>query len=318
VSAAAISVSGPARILIVGGGVVGSVYAAKLVQAGNHVVILARGTRLTDLRSGGLVLEDAESQQRVELPVVAVDTPEVDEHYDLVMVAVRAEQLTATLPILTAMNDRSDVLFFGNTGTRSRALIEALGDRALFGFPAAGGVRDGAVIRYVLIRQQKTTLGEHDGRTSTRLRRLQAIFTEAGFPVTITGNIEGWLLGHLAFVVPIAFALYQVDTDPTRLAHDRGTLQLMVRATRQAFQALRGAGTAEIPMNLTILYLRMPVTFAVQYWRRVMASPHGELWFAAHCRTAVEEMTSLRDELLAAVHRTEYAVPDLDALLFRR
>lgn len=92
----------------------------------------------------------------------------------------------------------------------------------------------------------------------------------------------------------------------------------MVRATRQAFQALRGAGTAEIPMNLTILYLRLPETFAVHYWRRVMASHRGELWFAAHSRAAVEEMTTLPDELLAAVHRTGLAVPDLDALLSSR
>lgn len=53
--------SGPARILVVGAGVIGSVYGAKLLQAGNRVVILARGTRLTDLRTCGLVLDDAES-----------------------------------------------------------------------------------------------------------------------------------------------------------------------------------------------------------------------------------------------------------------
>ena len=56
------------------------------------------------------------------------------------------------------MTDAPDVLFLGNTAGHTRALIEGLGDRALFGFPAVGGVRDGAAVRYVLIRQQKTTL----------------------------------------------------------------------------------------------------------------------------------------------------------------
>jgi 2-dehydropantoate 2-reductase len=310
--------SGPVRILVLGAGVIGSVYAGRLLEAGHHVAILARGPRLTDLQTRGLVLEDAESKQRVELPVTALDAPRGEERYDLVVVAVRAEQLPATLPILTRLADDSDVLFFGNAAGRTRGLAEALGDRALFGFPAAGGFREGAVIRYELIRRQQTTLGERSGALSTRVRRLRDLFSGAGFPTTITANIDGWLLGHAAFVVPMAFALYRVDTDAARLACDPGALRLMVRATRQSFQALRAAGAAEIPTNLTFLYLRMPEWFAVRYWRGVLASPRGELWFAAHTRVAVEEMTSLGDELRAAVHRTGRQAPDLDALLSHR
>jgi 2-dehydropantoate 2-reductase len=97
----------------------------------------------------------------------------------------------------------------------------------------------------------------------------------------------------------------------------RATLRLMVRATRQAFRALRAVGIGEIPTNLTILYLLMPERFVVRYWRRVLAGPRGELWFAAHSRAAVQEMTSLADELRTAVHRTGHEAPDLDALLSR-
>ena len=306
---------GPMRALVLGAGVIGSVYAGRLLQAGHHVVMLARGQRLADLQARGLVLEDAQTRQQTQLPVSAVDTPDPGERYDLVLVPVQAGQLAATLPTLAAMTDRSDVLFFGNTAGRSGPLTAALGKRVLFGFPAAGGTRDGPVIRYVLIRQQKTTLGEPDGTTSARLRRLQTMFRGAGFPTVITANIDGWLLGHAAFIVPIAFALYRDGTDAARLARDRDTLRLMVAATRQAFQALRAAGTAEIPANLSVLYLRMPEAFAVRYWRRVLASPRGELWFAAHSRAAPEEMTSLGDELRAAVHRAGRPAPALNALL---
>ena len=99
-------------------------------------------------------------------------------------------------------------------------MIEALGDRVVLGFPGVGGVVDGAVVRYVLIGQQKTILGEPSGAISSRVRRLQAIFTDAGFPTRLTAGIDAWLLGHLAFVVPIAFALYRADTDAARLARD--------------------------------------------------------------------------------------------------
>jgi 2-dehydropantoate 2-reductase len=305
----------PTRVLVLGAGVIGSVYAGRLLQAGHHVVMLARGQRLADLRAHGLVLEDAESGHRKQLPVSVVEVPGAGGPYDLVLVPVRAGQLATTLPILASMTDGSDVLFFGNTAGRSGALTGALGERALFGFPAVGGTREGPVIRYVLISQQKTTLGEPGGASSARVRRLQAVFSGAGFPTVITPNIDGWLLAHAAFIVPIAFALYRDGTDAARLARDPDTLRLMVAATRQAFQALRAAGTAEIPANLNVLYLRMPEAFAVRYWRRVLKSPRGELWFAAHSRAAPEEMTSLSQELQAAVHHTGRPAPALDALL---
>ena len=88
----------------------------------------------------------------------------------------------------------------------------------------------------------------------------------------------------------------------------------MVRATRQAFSALRSAGNAEIPTNLRILY-SLPTVFVMAYWRRVLASPRGELWFGAHSRAAPEEMGALAHELREAVRRTGRATPDLDRLL---
>ena len=112
----------------------------------------------------------------------------------------------------------------------------------------------------------------------------------------------------------VACALYRVDTDASRLAADRDTLRLMVRATRQAFQALRTSGNNEIPANLRTLSLRLPATFAVGYWRRVLAGPREELWFAAHSRAAPEEM-ALAADLQAAVGRTGRPAPDLTTLL---
>ena len=52
------------RVLVLGAGVIGSVYAGKLLQAGHEVVVLARGHRLSDLQAHGLVLQDAESGDR--------------------------------------------------------------------------------------------------------------------------------------------------------------------------------------------------------------------------------------------------------------
>jgi 2-dehydropantoate 2-reductase len=212
------------------------------------------------------------------------------------------------------MRDDSDVLFFGNTTGRQPELAAALGGRALFGFPAVGGVRDGPIIRYVTIRQQKTMVGKATGKMTPRVRHLQELLGAAGFATVITTNIDGWMLSHTAFVAPIGFALYRAGTDAAKLAADASTLRLMVLATREAFRALDATGDAEIPTNLRVLYLFLPTAFIVRYWRGVLAGPRGELWFGAHSRAAPEEMRALADELQAAVRRTGRSTPNLDNL----
>jgi 2-dehydropantoate 2-reductase len=171
--------------------VIGSVYAGKLLQAGHEVILFARGHRLSDLRAHGLILEDALSGQRIEISVPSVGELASDERYDLVLVSVRSEQPASTLPNLLKMCDDSDTLFLGNTTGQQRGLVATLGERALFGFPAVGGVRDGPVVRYVLIGQQKTMLGEANHTTTPRVQQLQEVLRNVGFPTRISVNING-------------------------------------------------------------------------------------------------------------------------------
>ena len=300
------------RILVVGAGVIGSVYAARLLEAGHTVTVCARGRRLGELRDGGLILQDAETSRRTAHEVRAVATPD-GVGCDLVLVAVRRDQMVGAVPLLANMD--ADVMFFGNAAGLTKTLTGAIGKRTLFGFPAAGGVRDQAVVRFVLIRAQKTMLADSDRKRSTRVRSLAQMFESAGFPATISTDPEGWLTAHAAFVAPIQLALCRVNVQPQRLAADQALLTTMVRATRQAFRALQAAGNTEIPRNLRALYLLMPERFAVWYWRKTLAGPHGELWFAAHTRASPEEMASLARALHAAVDATGRRAPDLEALL---
>ncbi len=124
-----LDVPGPraVKILVFGAGIIGSVYAGKLIEAGHDVTLLARGQRLTDLQSVGLLLENAESGDGLEFPVTAVSAPDAGARFDVVVVAVRSEQLLSTLPLLRAMTDASVVLFFGNAGGHSAELVRQLG-----------------------------------------------------------------------------------------------------------------------------------------------------------------------------------------------
>ena len=301
------------RILILGAGVIGSVYAGRLAEAGHAVTLCARGERLAELRERGLILEDAYTRRRTRLEVAVTATPNPSMPCDVVLVAVRRDQMTSSLPLLADMD--ADVVFFGNAAGLTAKLTAAVAPRALFGFPAAGGVRTGAAVRFVLIRQQKTMLADSDHRRSRRVTDLAKTLAAAGFPVRISTDAEAWLTAHAAFIIPIAFALYRVDVDPRRLAANDALLQTMVRATREAFRALQATGNTEIPGNLRALYLLMPEPFAVRYWRNTLRGPSGELWFAGHTRAASEEMASLAAVLQAAIEQSRRRAPALDVLL---
>jgi 2-dehydropantoate 2-reductase len=116
----------------------------------------------------------------------------------VVFVAVRRDQMLSALPVLT--NVDGDVVFFGNAAGLTAQLADGLGGRSLFGFPAAGGVRDGAAVRYVLIRQQKTMLADPYERRSPRVRTLSRMLGATGFPVRIATDAEAWLTAHAAFI----------------------------------------------------------------------------------------------------------------------
>ena len=85
------------RILVYGAGVQGSLYGAKLHEAGHNVALLARGSRLASLHAHGVILEDLMTKRRTVTPVPIVDRLAPGDTYDLVMVPVRREQVAEVL-----------------------------------------------------------------------------------------------------------------------------------------------------------------------------------------------------------------------------
>jgi ketopantoate reductase len=128
------------------------------------------------------------------------------------------------------------MLFMLNNPAGSSGLVRALGqDRVLLGFPGAGGTRDGHTIRYAIIPQQPTTLGELSGQRTERLRKLVEAFRESGFPTKISRDMDAWLMAHAFFVTAIGGAIYLAGGNCHRLSEDSATLRLMTTGVREGF-----------------------------------------------------------------------------------
>jgi 2-dehydropantoate 2-reductase len=306
----------PFRILVIGAGVIGSVYAARLQAAGYSVTLLARGQHAADLRATGLILEDASTGQSRTSHLRISERLTPDQAYDLTLVCVRLDQVAATLPDLAANQQIPLVVFLLNNPTGTQALVEQLGaERVVLGFPGIGGTREGTRVRYLRIRQQPTTLGEVDGRITPRLRQLAAMLAQAGFPTAFSRNMDGWLKTHAIFVTSVSAALALEGGDSVRLGQNRATVAQMVSAIREGFAALRSLGVRVTPFDLQLIFRWMPRWFAIRYWQRALQTEVGTLAIAPHAKAARAEMGQVAGEILAFLEPSPVPVPTLKRLL---
>jgi 2-dehydropantoate 2-reductase len=284
------------KVLIVGAGVVGTVYGAHVAAAGHQVSVLSHGPRTSEVATGGMCARDVRGGGRVDAGTDVV--PDADGDYDVVLVAVRREQLASACADLAVLAGKPAVVFFGNNPAGRAAIPGDLPGDTYLGFPGVGGVMAGRTADYVRIRQQPTALPQSP---DPRLAALGSALSSRGFAIQRVADMDGWLAYHAAFVACVAAALYRCGTDPVRLAADRPVLALMCQAITGAFAGLRGQGTAGLPRNLAVLHSPLLRAVAVRYWARTMRSPMGELCFAGHSRHAEAEMRALGNDMVARI-----------------
>jgi 2-dehydropantoate 2-reductase len=303
------------NILIYGAGVIGTLYAARLREGGHRVTVLARGERLAGIRNFGLMLEDIVGGGRSTTHVDTTERLDPDDQFDVALITVRRDQLAGIMPALAANRWIPTMLFMLNNPVGSIALVQALGqDRVLLGFPGAGGMRDGQIIRYAMIAQQPTTLGEISGRRTARLRKLADAFRGAGFPTKISRHMDAWLKAHAFFVTAISGAIYLAGGDCHRLSEDNAILALMTKGVREGFATVRALGLTVTPFPLRVLFTWLPPAFAIHYWRRFFASAMADYVFGRHARTASQEMREMAGDCRTLMSKSGVEAPALRRL----
>jgi 2-dehydropantoate 2-reductase len=277
------------NVLIVGAGVIGTVYGAHLGAAGHTVHVLSHSSRTDGVAVRGLAARDVLSGHRTQTAAQVVGTAGANR-YDLVLIAVRYDQIARACDQLTGLGGAPTLLFFGNNPDGRSALPRPATGTVRLGFPGVGGVLRDGIAEYVLIRQQPTALQAGAGSCVDEFGQT---LRQRGFGVQRVSDMDGWLTYHAAFIACVAAALYRCNNDASQLGRDRTILRLMCAATTEAFSALRREGVAGLPRNLAVLHSPPLKAVAVRYWARTMRSPAGELCFAAHARNARDEMREL-------------------------
>ncbi|HTK08693.1 MAG TPA: 2-dehydropantoate 2-reductase N-terminal domain-containing protein [Ktedonobacteraceae bacterium] len=302
-------------ILVYGAGVIGSVYAARLKEAGQNVSLLARGQRAVSLRAHGIQLEDASTGRRTTIRVSIVEDLTPTDRYDVVLVTVRLDQLHSILPILAANRQIPTLLFLLNNPAGMRQFEQLDLQRIVPGFPAVGGVRKGDVVRYITLRQVPTMLGEADGRMTPRIRQLAAIFKQAGFTVNLSPDMQMWLKTHAIMDMGIIAAVMMTGRKSAQLARSRSNVVMLVQAIREGLLALRALGMPLTPFYLTLLFLWLPRWLTVILIQSLLRTRLSALGLDAHLDDDLEEIRQMSGEIMAQLRSSPLATPTLNRLV---
>lgn len=303
------------RILVYGAGNIGSLYAALLTESGQDTSILARGRRLTEIREHGIRLEDVATKKRTTVHVKAVSRLDATDEYDVVLVVLPRNRVAEVLPALAENRGTPSVVFFGNNAAGSSEMTEALGrDRVLLGFPGAGAINHDGTLRYLILspREQPTTLGELDGTRSLRVQALADALEGAGFPASISPNMDAWLKTHAAEICPTANALYMAGGDVHGLARSREAMALMLRAVKEGHRVLSALGIPVTP-RIHSVFKWLPETVLLFLARRALVDEAAEIKIG-HAMDARDEMRTLAAEFRELVRESSVPTPSIDVL----
>jgi ketopantoate reductase len=307
------------NILVYGAGPLGSLFAARLHDAGHDVSLLARGQRFEDLRQYGIVLQDFYTNERTVTQVKIADSLKTDDAYDLVLVIMRKNHALETLPVLASNLNTPNVLFLGNNFAGPTEYIDALGkERVLIGFPTSAGYFDGHTIITLSGTEDdpwNVPFGEPDGSTSDRTLLVgQIIDSMPGYKAEIRTDMEAWLKYHVALLFPsIGPALYGCDTDNYRMARTRDAVVLAVRAIREGFRVLRTFGYPVTPSSLRIFEI-LPEPILVPIFQKRIVRQEAQVAVVGHAKSARSEVKHLTDEFLVFARKTCIATPAIDIL----
>ena len=278
------------RILIFGAGVIGSLYAALLAEAGFDVSVYARGRRLESLRQDGLLYKSNAEIRKA--PVKVLSKLEAGDLYDLVFLTVRENQLHAALEELRQNVSPTIVTMVNSLETYDQWEAICGTGRIIPAFPGAGGGFDGNVLDAALTPRfiQPTTFGKTDGRE----RELARILRRAKIPYQIVSDMHAWQLCHLAMVVPIADAYYEA-ADPENAGRDAALMRKTAKQIRDNLSEIAVRRIRLSPGKMQVFRL-LPVPLVGWILGPVFQSSFGDRFMYRHSMKAPDEMRQLHEQ----------------------
>ena len=177
------------QILIVGAGAVGGYFGGRLAQAGRDVTFLVHPSRAKQLSQDGLRIISPHGDAVLSPKLISAD--KIDAPCDIIFLSVKAYALEAAMNDFAAAVGPETIIFPVLNGMRHiDILTKRFGEHAVIGgvcLVAAEIDHQGRIVQ--LADFQRLVYGERNGKTTPRLKVLDATLRGAGFDARLSPDI---------------------------------------------------------------------------------------------------------------------------------
>lgn len=293
------------RILVCGAGVLGCNLAANLQQSGHDITLLARGAWAAQIRERGLTLKRTLGRSVKDLAIPVIEELAPTDTYDVIFVVMRYTQLDSIIDTL-AQNASQNIILVGNNVKPEHYAEQLAGKNVLFAFALSAGHREKDCVKCIDLK--KITIGGLAGKPFDETL-IHQIFDGAGYKLVLEPHMNGYLLCHAAYVVPIAFACYFADGNLHNLKGNSTYMNRVIDAEIEGYTAVEAAGYAIRPESDAEYQTPGWRRFVYTFFKVMCATRLGKLCASDHAMNAIDEMSALNRDFKELFTQTDVAHP---------
>lgn len=197
------------KILIIGCGVIGSIFGDILSKSRNNVCHYIRSSEKAEKLKNGIELQLFDGREKIETDSYrSVYIPQItselkNDDYELVIVSVNSHQLEGLLQEIKGRFNGATFLLFNNYWDEAEMVEKYLpGEKYIFGIPASGGgfaeTNGLPVIRGAV--GSSVTIGSINTNGQGAEKTVSDLFAKAGIKANVEKNMLHWLWTHYAVI----------------------------------------------------------------------------------------------------------------------
>jgi 2-dehydropantoate 2-reductase len=239
------------KTLIIGTGIIGTIYGWAFAEAGHEVVHLVRLGRASQ-NANSIHMDVYDTRKGHERDYIGdyairvTETLHPEDGWDLVVVPTKHYRLIETLAQLVPQTGNADYLLLTQNWDGTAAIDAILPPaRYVFGDAKAGGAfQNGALVSTLA----SVDIGQVEGRQTDCLKKVMALCQSADIPATVHANILHYLWVQYAITGGLWPALVRAGSLPAVLK-DRRLGEQGIRAARECLEvvAKRGVDLRQYP-----------------------------------------------------------------------
>jgi 2-dehydropantoate 2-reductase len=234
------------KILIVGSGIIGSIYGWAFAEAGHEVTHLVRPGRAGQFPQGiDLDMYDTRKGHKRNYvgryAIRLTETVQPDDGYELIVVPTKHYKLIETLRQIVPMGGNADYLLLTQNWEGTSEIDAILPPtRYVYADAKAGGAYQDDVLVATIA---SIDIGQVDGRHDDCLNKVIALCRSADIPTTVHENILHYLWVQYAITGGLWPALVKAGSLPAVLSNRR-LGQLGVQAARECLEVVSRRGVS--------------------------------------------------------------------------